>query len=415
MARLGGRFWFLGGVFLSFLLAALFIRVPGPVPWDRFSPFFHPYFWGLWATIPLATFLILLGKNHRIKELEDQVAGYVRLMAAAPDPIVHYDTKGRVLYLNPAFTRGFGWSLEACQGRKMDHFVPEAHWKETREMIQRVATGRDISGVETRRYTREGEMLEVSISGASVQDREGAFAGSIIILRDITRAWELERSLILAGEREQHRIGRDLHDDLCPHLLGMAGLTAALGEDAAQGRAIDPALTTTLLDLTEDAVAKARQLARGLCPVHLAAQGLQGLLAQAVKGFEHHRGIRFFTWADPAIECRDNGRAFHLYYIAREAMANGVKHSRGDEIQLVLEKEILETGEWVHLSIVDNGRGMDLSLASRGMGMETMARRARIMDARFEVESSPSGTRVHVRLAPDSLMSGGEEQGKWIG
>ncbi|MCG8530424.1 MAG: PAS domain S-box protein, partial [Desulfovibrionales bacterium] len=190
------------------------------------------------------------GKTHRIKQLEEQVAGYVRFMDAAPDPIVHYDTQGRVAHVNPAFTRVFGWELDHCRHRKMDHFVPRDHWEETRMMIAEVVAGRDIHGVETRRYNRGGEILEVSISGASIKDSRGRFAGSIIVLRDITRSRELEKSLIHAGEREQHRIGRDLHDDLCPHLLGMAGLTAAIGEDASRGRPLDPSLTTTLLNLT---------------------------------------------------------------------------------------------------------------------------------------------------------------------
>ena len=157
----------------------------------------------------------------RVRRMAEQAGNesrvrYLLLMEAAPDPIVNYDMKGRVIYINPAFARVFGWSLAECKGRKMDHFVPDACWPETRVMIEQVRTGQGIHNVETRRLTKDGTVVNVSISGASTFDAQGKLAGSIIILRDITRSKNLEKQVMQTTDRERTNIGQELHDDLCP-------------------------------------------------------------------------------------------------------------------------------------------------------------------------------------------------------
>jgi len=121
---------------------------------------------------------------------------YRTVLESNPDPVVVYDMEGRVIFLNPAFTRVFGWSLEERLGKKIDNFVPEENWPETRMMINKVTTlGESFSGLETRRYTKEGNILDISISGSCYRDQEGNVAASVINLRDITDQKRLENQL----------------------------------------------------------------------------------------------------------------------------------------------------------------------------------------------------------------------------
>ncbi len=342
----------------------------------------------------------------RVRQIAEQATKesrerYYLLMEAAPDPIVNYDMEGRVIYTNPAFTRVFGWALEECAGRKMDHFVPENHWAETEVMIQQVISGDGIFDVETRRYSKEGRLVDVSISGASVFDNKGTLAGSIIILRDITRSRSLEKQVMEAGDRERLNIGQDLHDDLCPHLIGISGLAAVLKEDL-QGRA-DPSygLAKKIGTLMEDAVEKTRQLARGLCPVHLVAQGLQTALEDIAVHFSYHPTITFTCLMDKEIDIRDNSRATHLYQIAREAVNNAVKHSKANRVTISLTlASKAPFPEQIHLNIGDNGRGFSCDSPGRGIGLRIMEYRAKIIDAQFNVDTGPQGTQIHVWLSP---------------
>jgi signal transduction histidine kinase/ActR/RegA family two-component response regulator len=84
----------------------------------------------------------------------------------------------------------------------MSLFVPEETMVETREMIQMVRQGQRFSGVETKRYTKRGEAVPVSISGASYTDRNGRLWGSIINIRDVRTQKSLEAQLQQAQKME---------------------------------------------------------------------------------------------------------------------------------------------------------------------------------------------------------------------
>jgi len=359
-------------------------------------------------------FMDQLETTHQ--ELKDEIRGrrmaeqarnesrmrYYLLMEAAPDPIVNYDMKGRVIYINPAFTRVFGWFLEECKGRKMDHFVPEVSWPETKVMIHKVRVGQGIFNVETRRLTKDGRVVDVSISGASALDAQGKLAGSIIILRDITRSKNLEKQVMQAGDRERMNIGQELHDDLCPHLIGISGLTAVIREDLKSRN--DPAaeLAWKMGVLMEDAVEKTRQLARGLCPVHLVSHGFQSALEEIAAQFAYYPGIRFECRMDEGVDIMEDSCAIHLYHIAREAVNNAVKHSNCDRIKIALIRDAADG--LIHLTVTDNGTGIDPDPLGRGIGLQIMAYRAKIIDAQFNIDTGPKGTNVQVVLsspAPD--------------
>ncbi len=149
----------------------------------------------------------LIKKNDRLKKeigerkqaenaLRESEEKYRTVLEANPDPVIVYDMEGKVIYMNPAFTGVFGWSLDERMGKKMDDFVPEENWPETQMMIDKVTeSGKSFSGLETRRYTKEGKIIPISISGSCYLDREGNTAASVINLRDITQQKKLEAEL----------------------------------------------------------------------------------------------------------------------------------------------------------------------------------------------------------------------------
>lgn len=319
---------------------------------------------------------------------------YFLLMEAAPDPIVTYDMKGNVTYINPAFTKVFGWSLEECAGQRMDHYVPKGSWRETKIMINQIISGDVINNVETRRYSKHGIAVDVSVSGASIPDQNGKLSGSIIILRDITKSKLLEKQVMHAGDLERQKIGQDIHDDLCPHLIGIASLGTVLkGDLAAQGHERE-ALADKIVLLIDDAVTKTRNLARGLCPVYLVSHGLQTALEEISDAFKYTPGIEFRFELDETVVFQDNSMATHLYHIAREAVNNAAKHSGADIIELSLSRG----NGFVHLYIKDNGKGIKDTGITRGIGLQTMAYRAKIIDARFDIKTGSHGSIIHVYI-----------------
>ena len=117
-----------------------------------------------------------------LKESEER---YRSVMEAAPDPIVVYDMKGRVTYLNSAFTFVFGWSLEELLGEKID-FVPEESLPETEDAIERLMRGETIPAMPTKRKTKDGILLNIQVSASTFMGPDSKPTGIVVILRDVT-------------------------------------------------------------------------------------------------------------------------------------------------------------------------------------------------------------------------------------
>ena len=117
--------------------------------------------------------------------LEKRDVRHRQVLEATPDPVLVRDTNGRVLYLNPAFTRVFGWTLAECRNKRI-HFNLDDESGDSHSLFERLQRGGIFSGVETQRYNKAGDLVDVSISGAVFMEANGKPRGSIITLQDIT-------------------------------------------------------------------------------------------------------------------------------------------------------------------------------------------------------------------------------------
>jgi len=138
------------------------------------------------------------------KEIEERILAeekYRKLMEASPVAIAVYDMKGYTVYINPAFTFTFGWTLEELQGKKID-FIPEESLPQTFKMIKRLKQGERCHGFETRRYNKNKDILDVSISFDVWRGQDGMPKGSVVILHDITQRKQLEMQLYQSRKME---------------------------------------------------------------------------------------------------------------------------------------------------------------------------------------------------------------------
>ena len=120
---------------------------------------------------------------------------YRSLIASSADAIAIYDLNGHPKYISPMFTNTFGWTLEELQGKPIP-FVPNEERKGTMAMIEDILErGRFCQGFETRRLTKDGRVVDVSISASRYNDHEGKLAGLLVILRDISEKKRLEAQL----------------------------------------------------------------------------------------------------------------------------------------------------------------------------------------------------------------------------
>ncbi|MDT8378327.1 MAG: cache domain-containing protein [Desulfotignum sp.] len=332
--------------------------------------------------------------------LQESEERYRSVMEAAPDPIIVYDMEGHVIYFNPAFTRVFGYTLDESLGKKMDHFVPEEQWKQAMGGIQEILKGHVLPRTETTRKAKDGRLIEVTLRGSVYRDKNGNPSGTVITHRDISQVKQLEKTIMEISEKERQKIGNDLHDDLCPHLIGVEGLSKVLkarvkktAPDAAQS-------VENITRLIQEAIRKTRLLARGLCPVYF-KHGLLSSLQELAANTKSVHQVTCSLLFHEKIPSGNDMVNTNLYHIAQEAVQNAIRHGGADHIII----EMASRKTWFSLRITDNGTGFDPSKDARGMGIRIMNYRAKLMGASLEIESSGTGTCVTLKLPLNALQN----------
>ncbi|MCP3900426.1 MAG: PAS domain S-box protein [Desulfobacteraceae bacterium] len=331
--------------------------------------------------------------------LQESEEKYRSVMEATPDPIIVYDMEGNVTYMNPAFTKVFGYTLEDSLGKKMDHFVPDEHWKETMEGIGIILQGNVLPRTETQRMSQDGRLYDVTTRGSVYRNKDGEPVGSVITHRDVSQVKHFEKTIMELGEKERQKIGNDLHDDLCPHLIGIEGLSKVLKRKVEVHSKEAGVLSEKITDLIKEAIQKTRRLARGLCPVYF-NNGLESSLQELVTNTKIMHQIECNFESKQVMSAENSIVTINLYHIAQEAVQNGIRHGKASKIEIILES--LENQ--FHLSVKDNGIGIDPTKEAKGMGLRIMNYRAKLIGASLLINSDDiNGTTIHISLPLNAL------------
>lgn len=236
----------------------------------------------------------------------------------------------------------------------------------------------------------DGGVRWVLDRGFPVRNHAGEFYRLVGIARDITERKELETEILAISEREQRRIGQDLHDDICQQLVGIEFLSKALEHQLRA--APQAAQAAEIAKLIREAIDHTRLLARGLAPIQLEAEGLMEALRALCGRMSHFFRIEcFFTCPAPAL-IPDVTVGTYLYRIAQEAVTNAIKHGKAKSIEI----RLAVTTDSILLAVQDDGAGfLNQGRNSEAMGLRIMQYRADLIGGHFRVETGPgSGTTV---------------------
>lgn len=338
----------------------------------------------------------IVGLTLNATERTDQVraeramAMQARLIDSMLEGIAVINQDGVIDLANPALEAMFGYSAGELRGREMSALggLPIAQ-HERWQMLSLAGTGSMAVEFEARR--RDGSHFAAAgvLSGFEIAGSNH----SLLVLQDVSERKLLERAILEVVNREQYRIGNDLHDGLGQELTGIALMLRGLGGRlAAEYPPILPEIEG-ITRLVNNAIESTRALARGLSPVNLERGGLQ----DALEGLAMHASDLYgvptvFTRRLAGNRALSAEVANHLYRIAQEAVRNAVRHGEARSIRLHLSSVRAK----VRLSITDDGIGLPPgAIDASGMGLKIMRYRARILggDVRFET-AEPKGTRV---------------------
>jgi signal transduction histidine kinase len=222
---------------------------------------------------------------------------------------------------------------------------------------------------------------------------------AVLLSRETAERERLEREMLEISEREQRRIGQDLHDGLCQHLTGTALASQVLTERLSAHGSGDAAQAQRLVDLVEEAIVLARGMAKGLYPVEMRADGLMQALEEFAANTSELFGIACRFECHSPVLVHESGTAIHLYRIAQEGVSNAIKHGRASEVTILLE----EAENGLRLAISDNGTGLPATPGD-GMGLRIMADRAKVVGGSFSVGAAPARGTELVCLVPQGAV-----------
>ncbi len=201
----------------------------------------------------------------------------------------------------------------------------------------------------------------------------------------LERTHTLEREILRTREREQQRIGRDLHDSLGSQLAAIRYAATFLAIELRQQGQPEATKAEQICQLAGDAGSLARDLARGIFPVQMDGAGLAMALKDLASTISHLTGIpvSFYELGDTVVEDPEEG--MHLYRIAQEAVNNAAKH--GDPRKITISLSKIEDS--LRLTVADDGKGIDPSPnGPRGMGLDSMRYRARVVGGELKIDSN---------------------------
>lgn len=214
-------------------------------------------------------------------------------------------------------------------------------------------------------------------------------------LDSMKHARELERQIIRAGEREQMRIGHDLHDGLCQTLAALDCASQCLKLHLEAEGSSRATLAAEIKKGLSNATLEARNLARGIYPAALEADGLINALRDLVMTTNALCDGLIHFESGEEILVEDSDLALHLYRITQEAMGNALRHANATRVHV----RIIQEDQRLRITVTDDGCGSALQGRSDGMGLRTMHHRAKLIGAELKIETRPSeGTIVRCSL-----------------
>ena len=357
------------------------------------------------------------------------------VMETSAEPMVVYDKKGAITYLNPSFERVFGWTTEDFQEKNIE-FVPEAAREETRAAMEQVLRGETCYGQETLRNTKDGRQKEIRISASPILDETGNYTGMVVNLQDISELVASRRAAEAANAAKSGFLANMSHEIRTPMnaIIGMSHLCLGTALQPQQRNYIQMVHQSAQLllgiinDILDFSKIEAGRLELESIPFRL--DDVLSNLSNMVSVKAQEKGLEFVFDIAPETPLELIGDPLRLGQILINLSGNALKFTESGEI--VIQIRPVQTGrETVTIEVVvrDTGIGMtpdqqlklfhsfsqaDASTTRRfggtGLGLVISKHLVQEMKGKIWVESQPGkGSRFYFTVVLGRSAGTGEK------
>ena len=121
-----------------------------------------------------------------IKQAEEQSAKLAAIIQSSDDAIISKTLESVITSWNAAAERIFGYEADEMIGEMIYKLIPDDRQDEEPQIIARIRSGERVEHFETKRKTKDGRLIDVSLTISPVKDQSGNIIGVSKIARDIT-------------------------------------------------------------------------------------------------------------------------------------------------------------------------------------------------------------------------------------
>jgi PAS domain S-box-containing protein len=347
---------------------------------------------------------------------QDELARLRKAVETAGEVIFLTDRGGIITYVNPEFTRLYGYAAERVVGKTTPRILKsEMMTPRDYELFWQTLLSRRVVKGEIINRCKDGSFVTVEGSASPIIDENDAIVGFLAIQRDITARKQAEETLQQYADRlralsaqiadvtetERQQLALELHDQVGQNL-------SALGINLNIVRSQMPEQTTTAvrsrlddsLSLLEQTAERIRDVMADLRPPVLDDYGLVAALHWYGERLTRRTDVVVSVEGDESIPRLAPRVENALFRIAQEALTNVVKHAQATQVAVTVTVD----RETLCLSVADDGIGLDPAVLAEpdqwhGWGLLTMIERAEAVGGRCRIESDPGhGTRVIVEV-----------------
>ena len=327
------------------------------------------------------------------KQAELALSRLAAIVEFSDDAIIGKDLKGIITSWNNGAKKIFGYSAREMVGTSIMRLIPSARRDEENQILARIRRGEGMRHFDTLRRTKDGRLINVSVTISPIKDAAGKVVGASKVARDISerkqaeavqsrmevlgvsnlklrreivrreqveaslkkseqhqrqllthshhmqeQLRQLSRQILLTQEEERREISRELHDVIAQTLTGINVRLAALAKQAATnttGLDRNIARTQRLVEKSVDIV---HQFARELRPAVLDDLGLIPALHSFVKVFSKRTRILVHLKAFAEVEQIGIAQRTVLFRVAQEALTNVARHAHASRVEVSIHK-----------------------------------------------------------------------------
>ncbi len=319
-----------------------------------------------------------------------------------PIGLVWVSGNGTILQANPAQLNLLRFAADDYLGHAFTEFVVEP--KQGYRFLNLLAAGEEVHDFSMRLRCHNDTIRHVLLDaypGCTGEQKPGV----PIFVRNITDRIELEREVLLIGERERRRIAQYLHDGLDQLLMGATFLADSVQQDLAEKAMPEANQLTRILEVLNEAKSQTRILDHELDLIQRQPDGLMTALASLATRSQKLFNLRCqFNCSRPVLVA-DNLVAAHLFRIAQTAVSNAIQHASPENIEISLA----ETAGQIVLTVNDDGTVLlPRTRKNAGVGLGIMScHAAKIIGTLTIQKNSGGGTTIvcTVQRQPDGATA----------